>query len=132
MGAFYLLFGLMGIALTVQGAMAVGVELADLQGQFLTILGRLAALVDRADQLQSGVFVGNMPGPFGLGRQSFADIVQQAGPAYGQWLLVFGALAQHAEYMFACIYFRVMGGRLRHAKQCVDLGQQLAQRATVA
>ena len=112
--------------------MTVGVVFADQHRQLLTVFRRLAAFVDGADQFQAALFVGDMPGPLAPGRQAFADIVQQAGPAHGQGLLVFGALAQDTEYVQAGIDFRVMGGRLGHAEQRIDFRQQRLERTAVA
>ena len=89
--------------------MAVGVIFAHQQRQFLTVLRCLEAFIDRFDQLQAFVLVGNVAGPFFLGRQSFAQVMQQAGPAHGQRLFVQRRLLQHAQGMHARVDFRVMG-----------------------
>ncbi|EPN20152.1 hypothetical protein A249_03818, partial [Pseudomonas syringae pv. actinidiae ICMP 18804] len=58
--------------------------MAHQQGQFLAVSWHPKTLVDRFYQAQAGVFVGDVPGPFGFWRQSLAQIMQQAGPAHGQ------------------------------------------------
>ncbi len=68
--------------------MAVGVILAHQQRQFLAILRRLEAFVDRFDQLQALVLMGDVPWPLVFRCQAFAEIVQQASPAHGQRLFV--------------------------------------------
>ncbi|MNI31158.1 hypothetical protein D3C73_850330 [compost metagenome] len=104
--------------------MAVGVTFAHQQRQFLAIPRCLETFVDRFDQLQSFELVGNMPGPFFFRCQAFAEVVQQAGPAHGQRLFVQRGLFQHAQGMYACVDFRMVGLRLRYAEQCVDLRHQ--------
>ncbi len=103
---------------------AMGMELANQQGQLGAVARHLAAFVDRLDQVQSQVLMGDMPWPLLGRRQALADIVQQAGPAHAQRLLVLGTLLQHAEYVHAGVDLRVVRGWLRHAEQGVDLRQQ--------
>jgi len=112
--------------------MAVRVILANQQRQLLAIPGSLEAFVDRLDQLQARMFVSNMLRQLIHRCQALAQVMQQAGPAYGQWLFMQGSLFQHAEGVHAGVYFRVMDLGLRHAKQCIDFGHQGFQGCAVA
>ncbi|MNV57035.1 hypothetical protein D3C71_1493470 [compost metagenome] len=73
------------------------------------------------------MFMGDVPGPFALGCQAFANVMQQTGPAHGQRLLVCGGLFKNAQGMEAAVDFRVVGFRLRHAEQRINLGHQHLQ-----
>ncbi|MNC81012.1 hypothetical protein D3C75_1340110 [compost metagenome] len=68
--------------------MTVGVVLADQQRKLLAIPRRLEAFVDRFDQLQSLGLMGNVTRPLLLWRQPLTQVMQQAGPAYGERLFV--------------------------------------------
>ena len=112
--------------------MAVGVVLADQQGQFGAVARCLAALVDRVDQLEPAMFVGDVAWPFGRRRTALAQVMQQAGPAHAQRLLMPGALLQHHQAVHAGVHLGVMGCRLRDAEQGIEFRQQLGQGAAVA
>ncbi|MOA07968.1 hypothetical protein D3C78_1277000 [compost metagenome] len=110
----------------------MGVVLADQQGQLGAVARRLAARVDRLDQAQAALFVGDMAGPVLRVGQPLAQVVQQARPAHGQRLVVLGALAQGHQHVLAGVDLRVMQGRLRYAEQRLYLRQQLLQGAAIA
>ncbi|MNE05856.1 hypothetical protein D3C80_984300 [compost metagenome] len=121
-----------GLRAQLQGAVRVGVVLADQQGQLGAVARCLAAGVDRLDQAQAALLVGDVPRPFLRVGQPLAQVVQQAGPAHGQRLVVLGALAQGHQHVLAGVDLRVMQGRLRHAEQRLHLRQQLLQGAAIA
>ena len=121
-----------GIGAQLQGTMAVGVVLADQQGQFGAVARCLAALVDRVDQLGPAMFVGDVAWPFGRRRTALAQVMQQAGPAHAQRLFMPGALLQHHQAVHAGVHLGVMGCRLRDAEQGIEFRQQLGQSAAVA
>ena len=64
----------------------------------------------------------DMAWPVGGGRAAFAQIMQQASPAYSQWLSVRRALLQDLQHVHTGVDFRVMQGGLRHTEQGVDFG----------
>ena len=96
--------------------MAMGMKLTDQHCQLGAVTGCFAAFVDRLDQAQALLLVSDMPRPLILGRQAFTDVMQQAGPAHVQRLVVLRALVQHPEHMHAGIDFRVVCLRLRHTE----------------
>ncbi|MNF02355.1 hypothetical protein D3C80_2014900 [compost metagenome] len=53
----------------------MGMVLTDQQGQLLAVARRLEALVDRIDQLQAALFMGDMPWPFRFGCGAFAQVM---------------------------------------------------------
>ncbi len=91
------------------GLVRLAVILADQQRQFLAIARHLAAYVDRFDGILALRRLGLRRGAVS------AQHMQQAGPAYGQWLRMAGALVQHFEQCAAGI------GRWR-GEQGVQLG----------
>lgn len=106
--------------------------LAHQQCQLLAFPGRLEAFIDRLDQFQACALMANVPWPLLLGCQAFAQVVEQAGPAHAEGLLMQRGLQQNAEGVRAGVYLRVVDRGLRYAEQCVDFGHQHRQRAAVA
>ncbi len=111
--------------------MAVGMILPHQQGQLLAIPRHLETLVHRFDQLQAAMFVGNVLRQLIHRCQALAQVVQQAGPAHAQRLLVQGSLFQHAQGVHAGVNFRVVSCGLRHAEQRIHLRHQGFQRVAV-
>ena len=73
--------------------------------------------------------MGDVARPFFLRRQAFAQVMQQAGPAHGEWLLVACGLFQRAQCVRARVDFRMMGLWLRHAEQGIDFWHQFFESA---
>ena len=65
-------------------------------------------------------------------RQTLAQIMAEAGIAYGQRRALRCALIQHHQQMGAGVDFGVMQGGLRHAEQALELRRQARQRAAFA
>nr|VVN23364.1 hypothetical protein PS652_04447 [Pseudomonas fluorescens] len=115
-----------------QRPVAMGVVLAHQQRQLLAFARRLEALVHRLDQFQPALLVSDMSWPFFFRGKAFAQVMQQTGPAHAQGLLVQGGLFEHREGVDTAVDLRVMGLRLWHAEQRIELWHQLLEGAAIA
>jgi pimeloyl-ACP methyl ester carboxylesterase len=101
-------------------------------GQLAAVVGRLQARGHVLRQGHAARLVADVPGPFGARRGALAEVVAQAGEAHRQRCAGRRCRVEHLHDVHAGVDLGVVLGRLRHAPQAVDLGQQPRQRAATA
>ena len=96
-------------------------------GQFGAGLRYAQARAQDFERAHAAAFVADVARPLRRIGAGFAQIVAQAGKAHGQGRVGRGGSIEHQAQVHAGIHLRVVLGRLGHAPQSIDFGQDCAQ-----